>query len=378
MDHPASNAIKIVNARGQEYAGSPACRDCHKAIYDSFRTTLHHLASDTASREYIKGSFAKNENTFWFDSLRKIVMEQRADGLYQVAYEDGKETRAERFDIVIGSGKKGQTSLYWKNRELYQLPITYFANGHTWVNSPGYPMDKLFFDRPIEGRCMECHVTFAKEQFNAEYNPQQIIYGIECERCHGPAAKHVEFQLQNPEEKKGQFIVNPRSLPRQQKMDVCAVCHSGVMERLSPAFSFLPGDTLSKYFIRNFSRIDSFNLDVHANQYGLLTASKCYWLTETMNCATCHDLHQKEKGNLVLFAQKCMGCHAESNHNFCTLRPSVGFSMEANCVNCHMPEGESKNITAMSNGQPAAAPELVRSHHIAIYPGLAEKVLRGN
>jgi len=90
----------------------------------------------------------------------KLVMEERKSGLYQVVYIKGKEETARRFDIVIGSGKKGQTYLYWYGNELNQLPVSYFASVHRWANSPGFPSETILFDRNIESRCMECHTTF--------------------------------------------------------------------------------------------------------------------------------------------------------------------------------------------------------------------------
>ena len=82
-----------------------------------------------------------------------------------------------------------------------------------------------------------------------------------------------------------------------------------------------------------------------------------------MTCNSCHNTHVKENGNLAAYAPKCMNCHNQSNHNFCTLQPQAGFSMEANCINCHMPQMDSKNIIM------SLSPELVRTHRIGIYPG---------
>ena len=359
--------VTIASSNGEQYAGSEACRTCHSAICDSFKTTVHYLTSGIASKEYIKGSFAKNENKFIYNDSMKVFMEERQTGLFQVAYINGKEERAQRFDIVIGSGKKGQTYLYWRGNELNQLPVSYFANVHNWANSPGYPATNILFDRNIETRCMECHTTYTKD-FMGGYLPNQIIYGVGCERCHGPAAKHIEFHMENPQEKQGRFITNPASLKRQQSLDLCALCHSGVMRSMKPAFSFLPGDTLSNYFIKNSSGIDSFKLDVHANQYGLLTASKCFRISGTITCSSCHNIHVKESGNLIAYAKKCMNCHSQTNHKQGTLQEESQSFMMVNCVNCHMPVGASKNLTLLVSGNETPSPELVRSHLIAIYP----------
>lgn len=377
LQDKSANKVIIQNSRGQHYAGSASCRQCHQAICDSFNSTAHHLTSQMANKNNISGSFEDFHNSFAFDEHKKVMMLEYGDSLYQVAWDDGKKERAEPFDIVIGSGKKGQSYLFWKGRELYQLPVSYFTAIHAWAASPGYAKGKISFDRQIEARCLECHTTFAKELPGYEYPKEQIVYGVDCERCHGPAAEHVAWHLQNPKETKAKFIVNTASLGRRQALDACALCHSGVMASYSPAFSFQPGDTLSKYFILNSAHIDSSSLDVHANQYGLLTASKCFRLSN-MSCSTCHDPHKKESGNLVTYAQKCMSCHNQQNHDTCKLQFPAGFSMVNNCVNCHMPVKASKNLTMFIQSSSTPAPEYVRSHLIAVYPNESKQILSTN
>jgi hypothetical protein len=374
MDKQETKRPPITHFNGEQYAGDEACRSCHQAIYDSFISTAHWLTSRIAEPKYIRGSLASGENEFVFDAHRKVVMELREDGVFQTAYTDGKAGESERFDIVMGSGRKGQTFIYWKGREMYQLPITYFASVHAWANSPGYSPDKIFFGRYIEGRCMECHTTSFKRLSSTEYDSAQILYGVSCERCHGPGEKHVAFQTAHPGEKQGRWVINPAGLSRERRLDACAVCHSGVMRSRKPAGSFLPGDTLANYFILNSSHIDSSHLDVHANQYGLLTASKCFRISGVMDCSTCHNTHVRESGNLAVYGQKCMGCHTPGGQHFCTIKPPAGLSMKDNCVNCHMPVRESKNLTMLAAGRKVVSPEQVRTHLIAVYMDAARRV----
>lgn len=356
--------VDITHPGGQRYAGSAACRDCHKSIYDSFVHTAHYLTSRIAAKKYIRGSFADGHNTFSFTDHMKVVMTEKDGRLFQTAWLNEKPERSESFDIVMGSGKKGQTYLYWKGEELFQLPISYFTNLNDWANSPGFSADNISFERNVQARCMECHTTFAKQLVASSYDPDRILYGVDCERCHGPGASHVAS--------KGKiYLINPASLSRQQSLDVCALCHSGTMRSIAPAFSFLPGDTLSNYFMSNSSHIDSVNLDVHANQYGLLTASKCFRTSATMTCATCHNTHEKEKEDLQFYSQKCMSCHTA-----CRMQAPPGFSMQAHCIDCHMPVQTSRNLTLLLAGQKRPSPELVRSHLIATYPAITKEILK--
>ncbi len=54
-------------------------------------------------------------------------MEKRDSGFYQVAYYKGDPKITGRFDIVVGSGSKGQTYITRYKNELYQLPVSYFT-----------------------------------------------------------------------------------------------------------------------------------------------------------------------------------------------------------------------------------------------------------
>src|SRR5258706_13001385 len=123
----------------------------------------------------------------------------------------------------MGSGRKEQPYLYWDNDQLFKLLVSYYPLLNTWSNSPGYPTDQILFNRNIPGRCLECHGTYFKSvsEHNTmkAFDRQQILYGVDCERCHGPAAEHVTFQSSHPKEKKAKYIINPALLSRQQKLD---------------------------------------------------------------------------------------------------------------------------------------------------------------
>ncbi len=123
----------------KEYAGSAACISCHAAITESHRLTAHYRDSRPATKESIKGSFDRGKNHFTYNKFAEVVMESKNDGFWQTAYLNGSEIESERFGVVIGSGRKGQTYLYWKDERLYQLPVSYYAPLDDWCNSPSYP-----------------------------------------------------------------------------------------------------------------------------------------------------------------------------------------------------------------------------------------------
>jgi len=366
------------NTKRQQFAGSAACAGCHKSVYQTHLNTAHYLTSQPASGKYIKGNFDSGKNSFVFNDRVKLIMEKRNDSFYQVAYVNGAEKQSRRFDIVVGSGTKGQSYLNWIKGGLFQLPITYFAAAEQWSNSPGYP-DKPVFNRPITSRCLECHSTYVQkisepQKEREEFDHNQIIYGVDCEKCHGPAARHVEFQQKNPKDTTAQYIVNPQKLSRQQNLDLCALCHGGRLTKTKPSFSFEVGDKLTDYFVQDTAGYNAADIDVHGNQYGLLAKSKCFQMSQ-MTCSSCHNAHEKEKEKIALFSQRCLNCHSNDHEKVCKINAVVGSSINQNCIDCHMPKQPSRSIAVLLQRSKIPTAVLMRTHLIKKYPDETKKFI---
>lgn len=383
----------VVHFSGRKFAGSETCVECHRSITDSHSQTPHFLTSRPADAESVKGSFDPGENVFQLDDRLRIVMEKDSTGLFQRGFVDGFEVDRKPMHIAIGSGRKGQSYLYWESNSLFQLPVSYYTPLDIWCNSPGYPPDQILFNRDITARCLECHSTYFKTTKSAggleTFDPDQAMLGIDCERCHGPAADHVIFHRDNPEERNGKHIINPAQLSREQKLDNCALCHSGIRDNLLPSFSYVVGENLNDYF---FPDRDADNasggpthgqvgLDVHGNQYGLLRASKCFRMS-SMDCSSCHNVHARETNDLGLFSTRCKSCHSRENDNFCRQPELRGLVLDDNCIDCHMPALPSRKVLMQAPKSYKPTPFLVRTHLIATYTdqvkSFLEKIEREN
>ncbi len=367
--------------RGQLFAGSESCVKCHSDVYNSYQHTAHFQTTRSASADNIKGSFAKGFNILDYGNGLHVAMEKRGDSLYQVGYMNNKQTDAEKFEITVGL-VNAQTYLYWKDSQLFELPVSYFTALHGWANSPGYDPTRVNFQRPILRKCLECHTSYISDlpqvHMQVGFDKASLIYGIDCERCHGPAANHVNYHTAYPDEKKPKYITTYASLTRGQKMDACAVCHSGTKGGfLRTSYGFHMGDTLSKFKEMTFLPDDPNHPspDVHGNQSSLLPASKCFIMSK-MDCNTCHDPHMNQEKNIGMFTQKCLSCHSEAKHNFCKMASQIGAVINNYCINCHMPQQSSHVIMVGGGSQgKTSAPYLLRNHHIAVYPEETQKVL---
>lgn len=370
LAHLPSSEEKLVNQE-KKFAGSASCASCHTEIYKNHIQTAHYMDSRPASKEFIKGSFTRDKNIFVYNKWIKVALEQKKDKFFQVALINDIEFQRQSFDIVIGSGRKGQTYLWWDDKKLFQLPVSYYTPMNSWCNSPGFPTTYVRFNRPISAQCLECHSTYAKEDDSAEdvntFDKTQMIYGIDCERCHGPAAEHVAFHQKQPNEKKARYIINTKNMDRQVRLDACALCHSGFRNAIQPAFSFMAGGKLDDFSSVMYNTDSASTLDVHGNQYGLLTASKCFQMNKQLDCSSCHNVHANEFDKPKLFSQRCMNCHNETKQNTCTIQPVNGLILSENCVDCHMPVLPSKNIRLDVDTAGNLIDDQVRTHRVAIY-----------
>jgi len=341
------------------------CRTCHEAKVTSYFDTAHHLTSRVPTKESILGSFADDRSTLrTANPALSFQMESRPDGFYEMAVwaSPAKNPgRTERIDVVVGSGRVGQTYLYWQNDRLFQLPVSYWVDLASWVNSPGYRDGTANFDRPVVPRCLECHATYAAgigpPSSSNQYRRESLVFGISCERCHGPAGQHVEAMATK---NAAPGIVKLTAMPRDRQIDVCAQCHGGRRFPVRASFSYGPGEQLDDFYVRDQAKPGA-SVDVHGNQVALLQMSRCYQASAQLTCSTCHDVHKTQR-DAAAFSSHCLECHRAEQ---CGEYPKLRERIQKDCVDCHMPVQASSLIISNSNGKQTRA--MVRSHWIKVY-----------
>jgi hypothetical protein len=371
--------------RGPVYIGSASCKQCHQSIYNAYTTTTHYNTTQTSSIKNVLGSFTAGENTFIVNAETKIIMEHRDSGLFQVLYVRGKEQEAHRMDITFGI-KHAQTFLYWQGNKTFELPISYYTSVHAWGSSPAYP-SVINFTRSIGKGCFECHSSYIDGKLNPTnqgieevLDKSSLLTGIDCERCHGPATNHVNYHLAYPDVKEAKYMVNAQSLSRQQKLDACAVCHSGNDKKKEiSSFHFKMGDTLANFFSPWAThRNTPTDFDVHGNQYQLLAQSKCFLKSKTLDCSTCHNPHTNASSNVVHYSNKCVTCHQNTDHSSLKMDEAMATTLKRNCIECHMPQQPSRAITFQLSGDSSGSAYLLRTHKIAVYPDANSKNFLGD
>lgn len=379
----SSKSDEYIDPRGTDYAGSESCVQCHQVQYNMALQSSHFKATAPAVPGNVLGDFDEDDHTFIYDKNTRLVMEKRNDSLYQVLYKNGKEVEAHRFEIVFGI-KHAQTSVYWRDNNTYELPVSFYNSINNWATSPGFPADKPYFDRMVVKDCYSCHASnissrnvnqssdqknFLSMEVEDIIDKKTIVYGIDCERCHGPAKKHVEFHLKNPNVKTANSITSFKTLNRQQKLDACALCHAGNDGmKMKSRFDFKPGDNLSDFYRNTRSVTDTAQFDIHGNQFRLMSQSKCFINSEKMDCITCHNPHENASKNMASYSKICMSCHQGLKHKEQTLKMMPEKLMASNCVECHMPKKSSNAISFQLSNSKQLSNYILRTHKIGIYP----------
>jgi hypothetical protein len=353
----------------ESYVGDSKCLSCH-ADKQTYLQTAHHLTSSLPTRETIKGNFRPGQNALKTTNPDlSFRMDATANGFTETAVIGAAPdaiTHTERLDLVIGSGRKGQTYLYWKGDRLFELPVSYWTELNSWVDSPGYVDDFPNFERPVSPRCLECHATYfdsvTSQGPSNRYKKSVFILGISCEKCHGPGREHVARSSAARATSAGEAIVNPAKLPRGRQLDICALCHAGIgVALLARAFSYTPGKPLQDY-VELAVPDPNVKIDVHGNQVMLLQRSRCFESSPAMSCTTCHNVHVQQR-NAAGFSNRCLTCHKEDS---CGEFKTKGRGIAMNCIDCHMPIQESNLIVSGFEGKQVRAK--LRSHWIRIYP----------
>jgi hypothetical protein len=348
-------------AAGVEYVGADRCARCHRDKFESFQHTAHHLAFGTVPGQATlpAGAFddpkmGRSYRVYWRDGqMRHEETLKRADGSPLLVIDHAMK-------YVVGSGRFSQSYLIEQEGCLFESPATWYSEPRSWALSPGYDQANSGFQRPIEYRCLQCHVGRIQSLDNSPQKMAFLTAAIDCERCHGPGQLHVARREGAGDQSlsKGETdltIVHPGRLDRRRGEDICMQCHlhsAATVDRPGRESSqFRPGDRLDDYVVHFARHRTGEQMDVtgHGEQMRL---SRCYTESDSFTCTTCHNPHEQVPIDQreAWYRSRCLECHSEQS---CGLSASDRLvkSTTDNCVACHMPRG------------PTEIPHFAFTHH---------------
>ena len=293
-------------------------------------------------------------NTFFHQpSDRHYRMIRRGDRFFQRRHQlgfKGAESNVIEKEIhyVMGSGNHARTYLHrTPDNRLLQLPLGWYPEaGGQWAMNPGYDRpDHSGFRREIGFGCAEA-------QEAASVYPTVLPEGIDCQRCHGPGAAHVEAASKGDTNKIKSTILQPKSLDRNRQLEVCLQCHLESTSFSLPhaalrlgrgVFSYSPAEPLSSYAIH----FDHASGSGHEGKFEIVSAayrlrqSLCFAKSE-MTCTTCHPAHHAPRGVAATqhYNGACRQCHKAEK------LPSTPAHRRAapDCSSCHMPKRRTEDV----------------------------------
>ena len=340
------------------YVDSQVCENCHKEIAATYRKTgmgrsFFVPTAVNAVERYVGQNVVGHPR-----SGMTYTMVAHDGNFFQrrsTRGADGRETNVleEKMDYVIGSGNHARAYLHRAaNGLLVELPISWYAEkGGYWQMTPGFDSKgQSDMHGTIGTECMFCHNGYpTMDEAAARHGddgsfPEKMPSGIDCQRCHGPGAAHVDAARKEgttPAQVRA-AIVNPARLPRDRQLEVCFQCHLETSNRHSPAavldykrdiYSYRPGQPLGDYKLY-FERPekpkdDDFEI-AHAGYQ--LPKSACFRKSQ-MTCLTCHNPHDIPHGPQAIqgYVAICQTCHAQVTH-------TVALPVTETCISCHMPK----------------------------------------
>lgn len=325
---PSKSAIE---KQWTEPTGAERCRFCHPEEVDGYERAAMSRALRRPGQEP-DGVVTANAS--------KITMHSNNAGFWQ-RWENAGDKTDYRIDYVIGSGEHASGYLVSIGDHLFQSPVAYYKRRAAYDLAPGYEnQPDPDFTRPVSEECVLCHsgtalhVRGTLNQYRAPAFPEE---GITCERCHGPAEKH----LQDP---RTGTILNPDKLEGTARDSICEQCHLfGVARVANPGkeiSDFTPGRPLEETFTiyRNVmppgSPAGDFKVISHVEQLAL---SACARNSEgRLWCGTCHNPHEKLATSFEYYRSRCLTCHSAQF-------PAAHPAKDSNCLTCHMPRRDAKD-----------------------------------
>jgi photosynthetic reaction center cytochrome c subunit len=313
----------------KEPSGANRCSFCHPAEVEGYAASAMAHSLRRASQEP-NGTVDANGS--------KITMHTLPTGYFQRWENAGDETEY-RIDYVIGSGNHASGYLVNLGGHLFQSPVAYYKNRQSYDLAPGYEKQPdPDFTRPIREECVLCHsgtalhVAGTLNEYRSPIFPADAE-SITCERCHGPAEKH----LQDP---RAGTIVNPANLEPAARDSICEQCHLFGVARVSnpekQISDFVPGQRAEDVFTTYHSSnpAGDFKVISHVEQLALSVCARNsggrLW------CGTCHNPHSKPAQPVRFYRSVCLSCHDAA-------LPASHPPKDSDCIGCHMPRRDAKD-----------------------------------
>ena len=304
-----------------EPIGSEKCGSCHTEHYRDQQT--HHMALTgrpvTAETRDIWFSEERlQEPVEWAGKREPPKYRPTSEGV--VFEHAGARGPLKSADVaaVFGSGIHGMTPISAEDgKAIRELRLSFSQVRRSWFTTPGSEEDPDLLGSPKSTEeslgCLSCHATLLAWR-DERLDARASVFGVQCERCHGPGSAHLEAVLASHLDP---WIFNPGRLRADEQVRFCGQCHRQPID-LEPLEITTQHPKLAR----------------HAG--ASLMMSACFRRSppaETISCIECHDPHRNVNAQTDPYRETCLRCHAspETEHQY------ERISSSSDCIRCHMP-----------------------------------------
>lgn len=320
ISQPGWWPTKLLPTR-KDFVGSEACVQCHASIAASAKgSEMANALLRPADSEVLQ---THEGRSFQLESYSYKL--EHTPHSYEFSVSRGPEVATQPITWAFGDGKISQVYMTFKQDTYYESHFSYFGGISGFDRTTNQPrpaqsietaMGRIVMPEETR-RCFACHATAV----TAEGAFNDVIPGVTCEACHGPAAEHVAA-MKARIEGGGGLTMNPKRLDRTASVDFCGSCH---MTWVDVQLGDLTGASTVRF--------PAYRLE----------NSQCWAQGDArITCVGCHDPHQPMVRNTAYYDQKCLGCHlTKANAGATKDHPGkVCPQSDHDCVSCHMPKRE--------------------------------------
>jgi predicted CXXCH cytochrome family protein len=361
----AALAAASVGRAGEEasFLGADACRRCHAAEFEKWRTSAHALSAREATGGVVPAEVARGDLVQHAPGSTEFGR-RGARFTATAAFDDGVASPA-TIDYVVGLRRltmlvtrlpDGRCQVLPPMREEPQGPwfdytaLLFGSEGSAAEApapsvAPGEPSFWTGPDRSFDARCARCHTSGYEVRPTppGERGARSSwrTLGVDCEGCHGPGGRHVAFWRGPHEDDATDPMPDLAALPRERGLDTCFACH---LEGEPLDAGYAPGgdlfDHVEPTLLDNTVRVDSTGRPLELVYEGTSFLASTCATQGRLSCRDCHDVHgSANPGALLVPASKsaslCGRCHADvvADAKRHTRHPDANLA----CVHCHLP-----------------------------------------
>ncbi len=369
---PPTARLTAASVTSDDFLGSDACADCHRAEFDVWRRSTHGTAGGAPSPATIIAAF--NGAPIRFRDAE--VLATASAGAYRfVVRQQGRAERVFTVDGVIGrghmvgGGTQGFVSKFpdgtWRFLpfDFHRIDGKWFCNteargGKGWqpitpsmslAECGDWPPIRVLGDEVRYTNCQSCHgsqIAVSLDSAASRVRTRFTSLSINCESCHGPGRRHVALVKDAAAIASGETGMSALATrSKDGSLETCWSCHA-LKDRLRGGY--LPGESLEAYYalrtpqLGDRAHLADGRVRTFAYQQGHLY-SDCY-VNGGMTCTSCHDPHSQGYRTVTGEAipgrfddRQCTSCH-QAKAAAPTLHTRHAPASEGSrCVSCHMP-----------------------------------------